>query len=234
VARDDVPRVFEGAKVLQGLLEATGTFADVDDVVEAFRLAVKQGAPPQAVIEALWPEEPHFDSPDDARRLFGNLLALHALVASGEEIDLQAAATPKKKKVKTPPPEPFTEEPDDAFVEAAWRYLEDTPKEAQKLSHSFDNTQDALVGWFDTRGLGDDAFGLACALAGDVFAMLTLGGKKPKRLAEKDIAAVEPSTAPEALVRFVDQGVLEAELDAEADALRAHLARAVAALWSRC
>jgi hypothetical protein len=54
VARDDLDRVFEGAQVLQGLLEASGTFADVDDVAEAFKLAVKDGAPPQAVIAALW------------------------------------------------------------------------------------------------------------------------------------------------------------------------------------
>jgi hypothetical protein len=80
---DELPRRFEGASVLQALLLKSGTLADVEDVAGAFLEAVKNNAPAQLVINALWEDEPTFESPDDARKLFSNPLGLYELIAGG-------------------------------------------------------------------------------------------------------------------------------------------------------
>lgn len=237
---DDIDRRFEGRETLQHLLEASGSFSDVEDVANAFTLAAKDGVPAAVVIPALWEEEPTLTSPAMARRLFSNLLGLYDLVASGATVDLSVTAKPAKRE-KTPPPEPFgTGEPDEAFVETAWRHLDDYPKAREKLEHTFDNRQDALVSWLDAEGLSDEGFTLARHLLFEVFAMLSLGGadvpaiavgKLPKKVAEDAL--------PASLATWIEEGVFEAESDekhplqaAEAKQLRALLTRAVAAMWA--
>ncbi len=241
--KDDLERRFEGREALQKLLAASGTLADVEDVVEAFRAAAKDGAPAQVVISALWEDEPRFTSTAQARALFSNLFGLYDLVASGEQLDLGPAPAKAKRtrREKAPPPEPLGDAvPDDAYVEACWRYLDDFPKERERHQHAFDNRQDALVSFLDASGLSDVGFGLARHLASDVFAMLELGGLKTKSVREADIPAKADATAvPEALARWVEEGVFEEEQDEEAP-LPAHEAehvrdvtlRAATALWN--
>ena len=73
---EDIDRSFEGQEVLQKLLAQSGSIADVDDVVGAFKKAVLENVPAPVVIQALWEDEPRFNSPDEAAALFGNLLGL--------------------------------------------------------------------------------------------------------------------------------------------------------------
>lgn len=231
---DDLPRRFEGASALQELLARSGSLADVDDVAAAFHQAVKDGVPAPVVITALWEDEPHFASPDDAKALFSNLLALYDLVASGATVDLSKPVEPRVRE-KATRPAPFSAEgPDEVFVEAAWRFFEDHPREYDKLVHQFDHRQDALVGWLEQQDLDDDAFVLARQLTCEVFAMLELGGHRCPQVVEPTAA-----TLPAPLSAWVDEGVFEAEhhderpLPAEVGTrVRALVSRACASLWA--
>lgn len=235
---DELSRRFEGRAVLDGLLAGSGSLADTEDVVGAFETAAKDGVPAPVVIQALWEDEPRFESPAQAARLFGNLLALFDLVASGASVEL--GATPAglaAKRLKAPKPAPFgADGPDDDFVEAAWRYLDDFPRERERLEHTFDNRQDELVSWLDAQGLDDAAFALARALLADVHAMLVVGGRACPAVRAKDVPA--EASLPEGLARWVDEGVFEAEQHDEAplpeatgEALKSLVARAASALW---
>jgi hypothetical protein len=236
---DELERRFEGRAVLEKLLVASGTLADPDDVKEVFTEAVKQGAPASVVIQALWDDEPRFESPQQAKALFSNLLGLYDLVASGQAPDLAVPAPKERvKKVKAEPPEPFSGEPTDEFVESAWRFLDDHPKERERLGHAFENRQDALLSWLDASGLSDGAFGLARSLLGDVFAMVELGGHKTGSVSEVTIEGATAASLPEAFQKWIDEGFFEAEEHEteplpqdEAERGRKLTAQAAAAMW---
>lgn len=237
--RDDIERSFEGRVVLEKLLAASGTVADAEDVAGAFEKAVKDGVPAPVVIQALWEDEPRFESPDDAARLFGNLLGLYELIAEGKKVDLSAPAA-RVKREKATRPEPFGEEgPTDAFVEAAWRWFDDAPKERQRFEHAFENRQDALISWLDDAGLDDAGFALARHLVGEVFAMLELGGVKVESLDESMLPKKGSLEAlPKALSEWIDESLFEASSDedepmpeAQVKKVREVVARAVQAMW---
>lgn len=238
--RDDIDIGFEGQEVLQKLLTASGSLADVDDVAGAFEKAVKDGVPAPVVIQALWEDEPRFSSPEEAAQLFGNLLGLYELVASGKKLDLKAPGV-KVKREKAQRPEGFGEGgPTDDFIEAAWRWFDDYPKERQRFEHAFENRQDALISWLDDSGLDDAGFALARHLVGEVFAMLELGGKKVASVDETMVPKEASLEAlPKALVEWIDESLFEATSDeaqplpeAQAEQVRAIVARAAGALWT--
>jgi hypothetical protein len=237
--REDIERSFEGRVVLEKLLAASGTIADAEDVAGAFEKAVKEGVPAPVVIQALWEDEPRFESPDDAARLFGNLLGLYELIAEGQKVDLSAPGA-KVKREKATRPEPFGEEgPTDAFVESAWRWFDDFPKERQRFEHAFENRQDALISWLDDAGLDDAGFALARHLVGEVFAMLELGGVKVDSLDESLLPKQGSLDAlPKALSEWIDESLFEASSDeqepmpeAQVNKVREVVARAAQAMW---
>lgn len=237
--REDIERSFEGRVVLEKLLAASGTVADAEDVAGAFEKAVKEGVPAPVVIQALWEDEPRFESPDDAARLFGNLLGLYELIAEGKTIDLSAPGA-KVKREKATRPEPFGEEgPSDAFIESAWRWFDDFPKERQRFEHAFENRQDALISWLDDAGLDDAGFALARHLVGEVFAMLELGGVKVDSLDETMLPKKGSLDAlPKALSEWIDESLFEASSDeqepmpeAQVNKVREVVARAAQAMW---
>ena len=124
----------------------------------------------------------------------------------------------KVKREKAARPEPFGDaEPDDHFIEAAWRYFDDFPKERQRHEHAFENRQDALVSWLDDSGLDDAAFALARHLIGEVFAMLELGAVTSVGRFSADAAKIE---VPHALSAWAQEAVFQAATD-EDDALDA-------------
>ncbi len=242
-AKSDLVRKFEGREVLQALLTESGSLADAEDVAEVFRQAADVEAPPGVVIQALWEDEPIFSTPAKARRTFSNLLGLHDLIISGAKVDLRPDAPPvRTKREKAKQPERFDEEPDESFVEAAWRFFDDNPKDRERHQHAFENRQDGLLGWVDDAGLSDEAFGLTTMLLSDVFAMLELGGMhiglvKPAAIPK----TVNDESLPNALAVWVDEGVFEAEEDeaaplpaAQAQKVRDLTMRGSAALWAVC
>ena len=238
--RQDTDFCFEGEGVLQKLLTQSGSLADVEDVAGAFKKAVQEQVPAPVVIQALWEDEPRFSSPDEAAKLFGNLLGLYELIASGGTPDLRAQST--KKRAKAPRPQPFgAEGPTEGFIEGAWRYFQDHPKERQRLEHAFENRQDALVSWLDASGLDDAGFGLARHLAGEIFALFELGGRQVPPLGEAALSASETrqKTLPPAMGEWIDEILFEATSDEEeplsqkeGKKVRELVARAAAAMWN--
>ena len=79
---EDLEREFEGYDVLNKLLAESGAIADAQDVADAFAQAAKDGVAPPDVIHDLWIEEPRFERPAHAARLFGNLPPGYARVAA--------------------------------------------------------------------------------------------------------------------------------------------------------
>lgn len=214
--RSHFDRRFEGADVLGGLLELAGSPYGPEEVLHAFRDARKAGLPATDVIPTLFPEEPHFPDRDTAQRLFQNLLGLWDLAPGKVTL---AAPGPRPKKPRPVPPPPLGgRDPGPEWVEMAWRYLEDDPRARQRLLHSFENRQDALVTFLDEQGLSDEGYGVLRQLASELHAMLELGcGAAPARV---DPAALKKSPgesrAPAALLAYVDEALFEAEQDEEA------------------
>ncbi len=209
----ELARRFDGRRMLDELLAKSGALGDTEDVVGAFKQAVAKGVPPQPVIQALWQDEPHFDSPRDAERLFANLLGLYDLIASREAFELeQERAVGRTKRQLAPRPEALTAAPDDAWLEAAWRYLDDAPKDRERLGHAFDNRQDALVSFIDASELSDAGFAFVRELCFEIFAMLELGGRTVRSVHEADVPEdVEDDALPDSVRKWVDDALVEAE-----------------------
>ncbi len=219
---------FDGAELLDGLLEMTGSPLRTPEVLERIQAAQRDGVPSSELIPSLFDGEPHFPDPTYARQLFENLLGLWDLVAGGGPIRLNAKPVrkPRERKVSAPAPAPFQDAPDGEYVEVAWRYLEDMDeRERSRLSHAFENRQDALLGFLDERGLSDDGYGCARHLLFELFAMIELGW--PPGVASA--APGDPKTGevqiPGALAAYADEVLFEAEQDEELPLAGEELAR---------
>ncbi|WP_257457393.1 hypothetical protein [Archangium lipolyticum] len=242
--RMDFVHHFEGAQVLDGLLELAGTPHDSLTVLAHMRQAHTEGRPSGDAISGLFEREPRFESPELARRLFQNLLGLWDLVEEGKPVRLEEEPrAPRPKKQKTEAPRPFAPgEPDTAFVEAAWRYLEDDERGRTRLHDAFENKQDALLGALDGAGLTDEGYAVARHLLFELHAMLELGW--PQGLASVAARAMEePGTetppVPAALTAYADEALFEAEQDEEhpltpeeLTKVRTLVKRGTVALWS--
>jgi hypothetical protein len=232
-------RRFEGASILAGLLELAGSPYGPEEVLELFREARGRGSASSDVIPTLFPEEPRFQDASLARRLFQNLLGLWDLSEGKLSLALPA---PRPRKAKPSPPPPFVEGlPTQAWVELAWRYLDQDARARTRLLHSFENRQDALVTFLDAEPLSDEGYGVLRHLAFELHAMLELGcGTAPGRV---DPAVLMGSPGgdggPSALVSYADEALFEAEQDEEAPVpaqegavLREWVRKLVAALWA--
>jgi hypothetical protein len=239
---DFVPH-FEGVQALDGLLELAGSPCDTKEVLSRMKAAQAQGQPRDAVIPTLFEGEPHFPSPEVARKLFQNLLGLWEMVAEGKTVRLdEGPRPPRPKKVKPVAPQPFAPgEPSAEFVEAAWRYLEDDEKERTRREHAFENRQDGLLAALDAVGLTDEGYAVARYLLFELHAMMELGW--PQGLSSVDPAVLEkPGTevppVPQALSAYADEALFEAEQDEEQPLSTEELGRVrtlvrsgLAALW---
>lgn len=255
VERDVLERTFEGRARLAALLAKAGSVVDPEDVAAGFRQAQAEGLAAADVIPDLFEGEPRFARAQDARALYGNLLGLWDLLARGATVDLSAPPPrpPRAKKAAPPPaPRPFAGAPDEAYVEAAWRYLEECPpKERTRLAHAFENRQDALLNWLDLRWsealaggapLTDEGFGVARQLLQDACSVLHLG--LPRGVPALDDAALEgdgDAAVPGALAAWLEEQLFEACQDeaaplgeAEAAVVRRLVDRGARALWAAC
>lgn len=239
----DFQRQFEGPLTLDGLLDLSGSSLDTAGVLARMQAAQAEGTAYSDVIPTFFEEEPRFPSPEIARRLYQNLLGLWDLVAEGKPVRLDdGPRPPRPKKVKPPAPTPFHPgAPSAEFVEAAWRYLEDDEKSRTRLTHAYENRQDALLGALDAAGLTDEGYGVARHLLFELYAMLELGW--PPGLTPVNPAALEADTeappVPQPLQAYADEALFEAEQDEEQpltsqelEAVRRLVRRGLAALWS--
>lgn len=239
---EDIEREFEGYDVLDKLLADSGAIADARDVAEAFAQAAKDGVTARDIIHDLWVEEPRFEKPAHAARLFGNLLALYDLVAAGEAPAPAAAKEPRVKRVKAARPAEFGEAgPTAEFIAAAGRYFDDHPKERERHHHAFDNRQDALVSWLDDSGLSDDGFALARYLLGEWFAVLELGGRKVASLDESLLPVnATLDELPAEVAAWLNESLSDESsadenplAEAEIARVRDAVARAAVAMWTK-
>ncbi len=152
---------YEGPEVLTALLAQAGSPHGAEEVAEHFRTATAAGEPRSDVIPSLFPEEPRFESPEAARRLYANLFGLWDRVAAG-----LGAEDDEPVVVETPPPAPERGSVDgrvlpQEFVEASWRFLAALPeREVSRLRDRFQNLQPDIDAWLGEVEL-PDAGGIA-------------------------------------------------------------------------
>jgi hypothetical protein len=167
--------VYEGPDVLTSLLEKAGSPHDAAAVADVFGRAQAAGEPRAAVIPALFPEEPRFESPDAARRLYANLFGLWARLAAG----LGPHDDAPEVAPEPPPAPPLPERgatsggalPADV-AEAVWRHLAAAPpREVQRRRDRFQNAQPDLVAWLDAAPLPESGALAALDLVFEVWAM---------------------------------------------------------------
>jgi len=206
------PAGYEGPEVLTALLARAGSPHGADEVAEHFRIACAAGEPRGDVIPALFPEEPRFESPEAARRLYGNLFGLWERVAAGLGADADEPVL-----AEPPPPAPDRGSVDGqvlppAFVELAWRWLAALPeRERSRLRDRFQNAQPDLDAWLSEVEL-PDVGGLATHdLAFEAWAMFDrafderLGDLDWKELRELEAEPPALESVQPALAAYVDE-----------------------------
>jgi hypothetical protein len=149
--------VYEGPEVLSALLSRAGSPHDAVAVTEVFRRAQAAGEARAAVIPGLFSDEPRFESPEAARRLYGNLFGLWARLAAGlgphDDAPEVAPEPPPPPALPARGAAPGTTVPADV-VEAVWRHLAGSPpREVQRRRDRFQNVQPDLSAWLDATPL---------------------------------------------------------------------------------
>lgn len=193
--------VYEGPEVLSALLARAGSPHDAPGAAAIFARAQEAGEPRSAVIPALFPQEPRFDSPEDARRLYSNLFGLWARLAAG----LGPHDDAPEVVPEPPPPPPLPERgasPGDVVpadvVEAVWRHLAAAaPREVQRRRDQFQNAQPDLVAWLDAAPLPEAGALAALDLAFESWAMLDQAfGDRLGTVEWKELRAFEEEPPP--------------------------------------
>lgn len=167
--------VYEGPEVLGALLQRAGSPFDVDEVSGRFAAAIAAGESRGAVIPSLFEDEPHFPTPDDARRLYANLFGLWGRIADGRGPHDDAPEV-----VAEPSPPPTL--PDRGtgrgttctsdFVDGVWRMLAALPdREVRRLRDRFANTQPDVGAWLEEQPLADAAVPPSRELAFETWVM---------------------------------------------------------------
>jgi hypothetical protein len=187
--------------VLTALLARAGSPHDAEAVAEAFARAQASGEPRSAVIPGLFPEEPRFESPDAARRLYGNLFGLWGRLAAG----LGPHDDAPEVVPEPPPPPPLPVRgiaagrtvPADV-VDAVWRHLAAAPpREVQRRRDRFQNAQPDLAAWLDAAPLPEAGALAVLDLAFESWAMLDQAfGERLGAAEYADLRALEDEPPP--------------------------------------
>ena len=245
--QDGIEAVYEGPGVLDALLARAGSPYRATDVESRFRHALEHGAGRDVAIPALFPNEPHFASPDDARRLYGNLFALWHRVRAGRgaeddaPVPVAAPTPPEPPSLPELPPrgEEHGHQVSPGLVEAVWRHLDAlSPREKQRLHDRFESAQPDLAAWVEALRLDDVGSVAAQDLAFEVWVMMDRAfGDRLGRVEFRSLRALEVEPPPleqeqPALAAYVRE-VLDLVADEEpgfGPEARAQVERAVAAL----
>lgn len=201
--RAGVTHVYEGPEVLSALLAAAGAEVSAEQVAGKFAAAQAQGLERSEVVPALFTEEPRFESPDDARRLYGNLFGLWDRIAAGlgSTDDAPALAEEGGAGPALPLPERGLEQGDrlaPEVVESVWRHLDALPeRERRRKEDKFQNVQPDLAAWLDDVPL-PAAGGLAARdLAFEAWAMFDQAfGDRVQAVEWKELKALESEPPP--------------------------------------
>jgi hypothetical protein len=243
--------MYEGPIVLSSLLARAGSPHDAEAVAERFRAAQAEKAERSDVIPALFEDEPHFASPDEARRLYGNLFALWDRLARGMTVaDEPAEVTPLPVPLPRPTIAPVAatlpprgETPGVLLpvrlVEAVWKHLDAlSEREQRRLRDRFENAQPNVTAWLDAIPLPDSGAAATHDLAFESWAMYDVAfGDRVETVSFQTLRATHPEPRPlettqPALAAYVREALdLVAEEDAAfGGAARAEVERVIATL----
>jgi len=179
-AAPGITPIYEGPEVLSALLAKAGSAFDVDLVAARFAAAIEAGEPRAAVIPSLFEDEPRFGTPEEARRLYGNLFGLWGRIVEGRGIHDDAPdVVPEPPAILEPGPVALPERgtgagssPPSDVVDGVWRQLAASPqRELQRLRDRFTNTQPELGAWLDELAIADSAVTAVLGLAFETWAM---------------------------------------------------------------
>jgi len=171
--------IYEGPEVLSALLAKAGSPFDVDLVAARFAAAIEGGEPRAVVIPSLFEDEPHFDTPEDARRLYANLFGLWGRIVEGRGLHDDAPALVPDPAPPAPPVAPLPERgsgagssPPSDVVDGVWRQLAAAShRDVQRQRDRFSNTQPELWAWIEELQLEDSALSATFELSFETWAM---------------------------------------------------------------
>jgi hypothetical protein len=237
-----VAHVYEGPEVLTALLAKAGSPHSADEVAATFQRAQAAGEPRSAVIPAIFPAEPRFGSPDDARRLYGNLFGLWDRLHAG----LGAHDDAPDVVAEPPPAPPLPERGTLAgntlpweFVDAVWRNLAAAPlRESQRRRDRFVNAQPDLVAFLETVPLPEAGSLVANDLAFEAWVMFDQAfGERLRTVEYRELRALEKEPPPLETVQPGFAAYAAEQLDVLADedaafdaAARGQVEKAIAAM----
>lgn len=200
-AAEGLPPIYEGPEALGALLLRAGAEVTAEEVIERFRVAVAAREPRSAVIPALFTAEPRFASPEEARRLYGNLFGLWARLEAGLGAHDDAPDVVPEPPPPPPLPErgvtPGTQLPPE-LVEAVWKHLAAAPpREVARRRDRYMNVAADLVAWLDGVPLPDSGALAATDLAFEAWAMFDQGfGERLGPVEWKALKALEQEPPP--------------------------------------
>jgi hypothetical protein len=237
-------REYEGPEALTEQLARAGSPYTAEEVADRFRLAQGAGEERSDLIPALFPDEPRFASPDDARRLYGNLFSLWDRLAAGLSIAENAPSPAPEPSVPPRVPLPSRgaargNQLPSAVIESVWKYLDGLPeRERRRLHDRFEGSQPNIVAWLDAVPLPDEGALAAHDLVFETWAMFDVAfGERVMAVEFGELRALESEPPPlEASQPTLAAYVAEAlDLVAEEDpgfgaAQRAQVERVVAAV----
>jgi len=239
-AAEGLPTVYEGPEALDALLLRAGSPHGASEVAAIFGRAIEAGEPRGAIIPTLFPDEPRFASPEEARRLYGNLFGLWARLQAG----LGPHDDAPDVVPEPPPPPPLPERgvasgtqlPSD-LVESVWKYLAAMPpREVARRRDRYMNVQPDLSAWLDDVPLPESGALAATDLCFEAWAMFDqafgerLGVVEWKALRARFKEPPPPETTQPSLAAYATEALdtLEDEDDAFDAAARAQVERVVA------
>jgi hypothetical protein len=237
-----LPPIYEGPEALTALLARAGATLTAEEVAARFTAAQAAGEPRAGVIPGLFEAEPRFGSPEEARRLYGNLFGLWERLASGRGPHDDAPEV----VVEPPPLAPLPArglvsgaDVPPALVETAWRWLAAAPpREVNRLRDRFANVQPDLAAWLDAVDLPESGLLAATDLGFEAWVMLDLafgerlGAVEWRALRELEAEPPAMETTQPAFAAYAAEqlDLLEGEDEAFTAAARAQVERVVSAL----
>jgi hypothetical protein len=237
-----LPPIYEGPEVLGALLARAGSRLPVEEAIARLQAAVAAREPRSAVFPTLFEAEPRFGSPDEARRLYGNLFGLWARLQAGLGAHDDAPDLVPEPPAPPPLPErgltPGTGLPAD-LVEAVWKQLAASPpREVTRRRDRFANIQPEVTAWLDDLALPEVAVQAVADLAFEAWAMFDHAfGERLDAVAWKALKDLEREPPPleatqPALAAYVSEALdtLAVEDQLFAEAARAQVERVVATL----
>jgi hypothetical protein len=165
-------------------------------VADRFAAAQTAGEERSEVIPGLFMEEPHFEAPADARRLYGNLFGLWNRIEAGlGPADDAPQVVPESTELPDLPERGALSgdrlTPD--LVEAVWQHLAALPeRERRRWQDRFPNVQPDLCAWLDEVVLPEAGAAAASDLMFEIWAMFDVAfGDRLGTVKWKDVKALE-------------------------------------------